>query len=158
MPWSATRRLVWPDFKGKPPRDGDEGARTAYGIFYVWTCHGDTFAFRVTAAFLPYRSWVKADVLRSGGESARVLRHEQTHFDISELYARHMRKRFAQLSAPCKLKDAELAAQARELVEEENATQRRYDEETNHSLEIERQLAWEDNVAKTLVSLRRYAQ
>src|SRR5688572_23289770 len=114
MPWSGARPLVWTDFKGKPASSGNEGARTAHAIHFAWICRpGGRFEFKVTAGFLPNRSWVKFVVLRSAGESARVLRHEQTHFDISELYARHIRRRFAELINPCARKNSELNALAR---------------------------------------------
>jgi hypothetical protein len=159
MPWSATRRLVWRDFKGKPATSGNEGARTAHAIHFAWICRpGGRFEFKVTAGFLPNRSWVKRVVLQSATESVRVLRHEQTHFDISELYARHIRRRFAELTNACARKDTELNALARALLEEEKAFQRRYDSETRNSLETERQNAWEENVRRLLASSSRYAQ
>lgn len=157
MPWSAGRRLVWSDFKAKPPTGGAEGARTAHGIYYAWSCRGDAFAFRARAAFLPFRSWVKPVVLRDAAESVRVLRHEQAHFDLSEVYARRARQRFAELRAPCAMKDAELSALARRLVEEEKAAQRRYDAESEHSLATARQAAWEADVAAWLAALARFA-
>ena len=159
MAWSARRLLTWGDFKGPPPDGGDEGARTAHAIHYAWICRsGGRFEFRATAAFLPHRSWVKTIVLRNAVESVRVLRHEQAHFDISELYARHMRRRFADLPDACDRNDAELSAVARVLLDEERAMQRRYDAETNHSLETERQTVWEDNVRRLLAGLSSYAQ
>lgn len=157
--WSARRLLVWSDFKGEPPGGGTEGARTAHAIHFAWICRsGGRFEFRATAAFLPHRSWVKPVVLRTPGESARVLRHEQAHFDISEVFTRRLRRRFAELPHPCDRRDGELNALAREVLEEEKAMQRRYDDETRHSLEIERQTVWETTVRRLLADLIRYAQ
>jgi hypothetical protein len=157
IPWSPSWRLKWADFKGPPPTSGKEGARTAHGIYSAWSCRGNAFAFRVRAAFLPTGSWVKPIVLREGNESARVLRHEQAHFDLSEVYARRLRRRMAALPSPCTLKDGELGALVHQHIEEEKAAQRRYDEETDHSLRTERQEAWERQVARWLAELARYA-
>jgi hypothetical protein len=158
MPWARTRPLVWTDFKGTPPKGGSEGARTAHGLYYAWSCRGSAFAYRVTAAFLPFRSWVKPAVLNNREENPRVLRHEQAHFDISELYARRIRQRFAGLPEPCAMKDGDLGALARQLVEEEKTIQRRYDDETNHSLVFSRQATWEANLVRQLAALGAYGQ
>jgi hypothetical protein len=155
VPWS-TRRLVWTDFRGQPPANGEEGARTAHGLYYVWSCRGETFRYRVRAAFHPLRSWVKPMVAEHPVESARVLRHEQGHFDLSEVFARRIRKRFDDLTTPCALNDSELGAMARQLVEEERATQRRYDAETRHSLIEARQTDWENQIRRWLATLAPY--
>jgi len=158
MTWSHSRSLVWSDFKGTPPQDGAESARTGHGLYYAWACRGGNFEFRVRAAFFPYRSWVKPVVLQDPRENPRILRHEQAHFDISEVYARHMRREFAALRSPCAMKDPQLNALARRMIDEEKAMQRRYDDETNHSLVIARQNAWEADIARQLTALARWAQ
>ena len=86
LPWSATRRLGWADFQGIPPSRGDESALTSYSLFHGVTCTGRSFEFRVVAAFLPRQSWVKPAIVANPTESARTLRHEQTHFDLSEVH------------------------------------------------------------------------
>jgi hypothetical protein len=159
MAWSARRPLVWNDFRAQPPDGGAESARTAHSIHYAWVCRaGGRFEFRATAAFRPNRSWVKPIVVRNPGENPRVLRHEQTHFDISEVYARRLRQEFSLLSNPCRLDDEELSALARKLLDQERAMQRRYDDETRHSLDVARQLLWEEDVRRLLAGLNRYAQ
>lgn len=157
-PWTPDWRLAWTNFQGAPPTGGDEGARTAYGLYYAWSCRGDAFAFHVVAALHPRRSWVKAAVVRDARESPRVLRHEQTHFDLTEVFARRMRQHFATLARPCSHTDAELRAVARQLVDQEKAMQRRYDGETNHGLLDDRQAAWNAEVARLLAAAARYAQ
>jgi hypothetical protein len=158
FPWSATRRLAWSDFEGEPPAQDDKSARTAYGLFYGWHCRGHAMTFSVITGFRRRGSWVKPLVHRNPAESARVLRHEQTHFDIAEVYARRMRRTFAALENPCGKSDGALHAVARDILEAEKTEQRRYDAETRHSLVIERQQAWERDVARLLESLDRYAR
>lgn len=156
-PWTAAWRLAWRDFQGAPPSGGNEGARTAYGLYYAWSCRGDAFAFHVTAALHPRRSWVKTVVLRDARESARVLQHEQTHFDLTEVFARRLRQHFATLRSPCARDDAELRAAARRIIDEEKAMQRRYDTETTHGLRDDQQAAWNADVARLLAAAARYA-
>lgn len=150
MAWSAARPLRWSDFQAHPPRDGAESARTGYGMYYAWRCRGRAFEFQVIAAFHPRRSWVKPEVLRDSVESRRTLAHEQAHFHITEVYARRMRQQFRELTAPCARSDAALEAEAQRVVQEEKATQRRYDAETGHGLELRQQARWEAEIGRQL--------
>ena len=158
IPWSSTWRLTWANFQGRPPTAGNEGARTAYGLYYAWSCKGERFGFRVVAGFHPTRSWVKQAVVKNPAENARVLRHEQTHFDITEVFARRLRKELGSVSRPCAQSDAALKAIARRIVDEERRTQQRYDSESNHGLIENRQADWNFEVAKMLQAVERYAQ
>ncbi len=152
--WSATRRLTWSDFQGAPPAEGSEGARTAYTLYYAWRCRGGVFEFSAIAAFRPRQSWVKPAVVNDGAQSRSVLAHEQTHFDLVEVHARGMRRRFATLAEACRKTDRELTAFAQRLVQEEKADQRRYDEATNHGLIAEQQAAWSRGIAQRLAASR----
>lgn len=150
FPWSAARRLVWRDFRGQPPRSGDEVAKTAYALFYAWKCRGEAFDFRVVAAFRPRQSWVKAALMNDTAQSRGTLGHEQTHFDLTELHARKMRQYFNGLPDACRKTDRELTALARQLLEEEKAEQQRYDAETEHGLRAAAQATWSREVARRL--------
>lgn len=158
MPWSLARRLTWADFKGGAPRDTTAAAETAYTLFYGVRCAGETFEFRVVAAFRPNDSWVRPSVLKSPGDSARALRHEQTHFDISEVHARRMRRYFAELVAPCRRSTDDLAAMAERLVQDERAAQAQYDEQTDHSRIPAQQARWEKDVTAQLSALVKFAR
>ena len=150
FPWSAARRLTWNDFRGRPPAEGEEVAKTAYTLFYGWKCRGEVFDFRAIAAFRPRQSWVKAVVLKDSVARRSTLRHEQTHFDLAELHARRVQRYFEMLAGACRKTDQELTALARRLIEEEKAEQRRYDVETDHGLRLDKQAAWTDEVARRL--------
>ena len=158
MPWTLARRLTWNDFKGGAPRDSSAAAETAYTLFYGVRCAGNAFEFRVVAAFRPNDSWVRPSVLKVPGDSARALRHEQTHFDISEVHARRMRRYFAELIAPCRRTPDELAAMAERLVEDERAAQAQYDQETSHSRVPAQQARWDKEVSAQLASLVKFAR
>ena len=153
FPWSGNRALRWPDFQGPPPDGGQEAARTAYGLFYGWRCRGPSFEFQVTAAFLTRKSWVKGAILRDSAESRRVLKHEQTHFDLAETHARRMRQSFQALPDPCGQTDEQLSALAQRLIREEKAAQQRYDAETGHGLVTAKQSEWDRAVARQLAAL-----
>jgi hypothetical protein len=158
IPWAANRPLTWEDFRGPAPLEGAEGARTVYLLSYQSRCRGVDFTFGVTAVVLPSRSWVKPRVLTSAAESARVLRHEQTHFNLTETYARRMRKFFKELYNACGLVDERLRESVERFVQEEAEAQRRYDDETGFGLKPQAQDRWDREVADMLTTLAPFAQ
>ena len=156
--WSAARRLSWTDFQGIAPTRGDESALTAYSLFHGATCTGRTFEFKVMAGFLPRQSWVRPAVLANPTTSSRTLRHEQTHFDLSEVHARRMRRYFAELFEPCMKTTEELGSLAQRFVREEGAAQRKYDEETSHGRVPKKQAEWDAEVGRQLASLGKFQE
>jgi predicted secreted Zn-dependent protease len=90
--------------------------------------------------FSPKLSWKK-----SSGLNDYMLQHEQTHFDITELYARILRKR---LSEEIKtIKDVKkISSIGREITKQWEIEQNTYDDETDHSINKETQAEWNANV------------
>lgn len=158
FPWSLKRALVWGDFKGDPPRGGGAAAETAYTLLYGSRCTRQTFEFRVVAAFRPKESWVRPAILKRPADSARALKHEQTHFDLAEVHARRMRRHFAELIAPCRVSTDALSAIAEGIVREEHAAQEKYDADTDHSRVPAEQARWDKDVAGQLSALVKYAR
>lgn len=156
--WSQERLLRWSDFEARPPGEGPEGALTAYSLFYGLRCVGARLQFRVVAAFLPSQSWVKGTVLASPALSRQTLRHEQTHFNISELHARRMRRFFAELYSACSSTSDQLRVLAERFVTEEGEEQSRYDDETRHGLRPQPQALWDQDVDERLAALRAFAR
>jgi predicted secreted Zn-dependent protease len=105
---------------------------------------------------IPRSSWVKRVVLADPERSRRTLRHEQTHFDLSELHARRMRKHFAELFDPCGGADNRLRSAAERFVQEEAGAQERYDQDTRHGLLDVPQARWDREVFDMLAALRQY--
>lgn len=97
-------------------------------------------------------------VIDQPNERVRVLGHEQTHFNLTEVYARRMRKYFAELYEPCRQSDEQLRASVDRFVREEAAAQQRYDDETQYGLAAARQAAWDRDVSEMLASLDRFAR
>ena len=158
FPWSLKRPLVWADFKGDPPRNGTAAAETAYTLLYGARCTGQTFEFRVVAAFRPKESWVRQAILKRPADSTRALKHEQTHFDLAEVHARRMRRHFAELIAPCRVSTDNLSEIAERMVGEEHAAQEKYDAETDHSRVPAEQARWDKEVTAQLSALVKYAR
>jgi hypothetical protein len=158
VPWSD-RPLSWDDYRGSAPADpGDRGALTAYTILHAAQCTGERFEFRVIAAMLPEASWVAPAVRKDQALSARTLRHEQTHFDLTEVHARRLRRYFAELYSPCTRTTAELDTLAGRFMKEEAEAQRRYDTETRYGRSAEPQRGWDAEVARQLRLLGRFGE
>lgn len=158
IPWERSRPLRWADFQADPPSSGAEGALTGYSLLYGVSCTGAAFDFDVSAVFLPGRSWVRTLVLADPGESRRTLRHEQTHFDLTEVHARRLRKALHQVYDPCRTGERQVPDEADRVIAAEARLQARYDDETRHGLDAARQQAWDQDAAGWLAELEAFAE
>ena len=99
--WTADRRLTWSDYLGPADITHGAAALTVYAMSISSGCNGDFFSFGVTSMFQPQRSWVKPVMLFRTVDGDRLLHHEQTHFNLSEVHARKLRKALGEVSDPC---------------------------------------------------------
>jgi len=112
----------------------------------------------VVAAFRPKDSWVRPTVLRTPADSARALKHEQTHFDLTEVHARRLRRYYSELMAPCRISTSDLAGAAERIGGDEKAAQAQYDAETANGRTVAQQTRWDKDVASQLVTLAKYVK
>jgi hypothetical protein len=141
IPWSAGRPLHWPDFKGAPRRRSQVAAETVGGVAYLLRCHGSETQLAVLASFAPSRSWVRPEIPNSSA-SERTLGHERTHFNLFELFAREVRRAFAEMPDICPHGVKAAGDRFNRIKREYDAMQDRYDTETRHGLEAAAQSAW----------------
>ena len=89
--WNENQKLSWNDFRGKPIPSASFVASTNTGISFQYSYsikNGDVnVEYSVDSFFSPEGSWYIPQRV-----NAHILRHEQAHFDISELHARMLRK------------------------------------------------------------------
>ena len=155
--WTATKRLSWGDYLGRPDMMSNASALTVYQLSIEHGCSDGVFSFRVAVMFQPHRSWVKASLLlRGAGDERRVLEHEQGHFDLGEVQARRLRRALGTLQEPCTLPAADVNKTASKFVIEDAELQQRYDHETVYGLDRRRQATWEDDIRKQLKLLAAY--
>ncbi len=145
--WTSNTKLTWRDFKGKPTNTR-AAAITASGISYRFSTLSNgkeiKLDFKVSTYFYPKQSWYQPSLC-----DEVILGHEQLHFDISELFARKMRKQLQNTRFTKNVK-AEVKAIYRKINKELNDFQNRYDDETNFSRNLEQQLEWNEEIAKVL--------
>lgn len=146
--WSENHKLTWSDFKGTPEAIGDYVASTSSGMsvsFSFKTQNGKTEGdVTVICNFYPNRSW-----FQPGKVTPYILKHEQTHFDISELHARKLRKRISKIEMDVFAK-AKIEQLYHSVEEERKQMQKSFDKETNHSKYKKLEEDWEHFVASEL--------
>lgn len=154
--WSAARPLAWEDFRGMPPRRLD-GAQSALGYGYAIGCRSGVLRSRIVTYFAPARSWVVHRISSSGLASRVGIRHEQTHFDLKEVFARRARKRLLELTDPSTRSDDALNTIAETVFKAERAEQDRYDVRTGNGEDLDQQEEWARRVAADLAALKDFA-
>ena len=149
--WTESRRLSWNDFKGVVPelKSQEFVAETASELEFQFRsgAFSSALTLDLQCRFITEKSWVRSDAAND-----YVLGHEQLHFDITELYARMLRKRLqdAQLTS----KDQSKAAQMFNTISEEHRLrQERYDRQTKHGLLKDQQKQWKAMILLELAGL-----
>ena len=91
--WSKDYKLKWEDFQGNGDTAKVIGAKCSSTINYDFTPkHGDTLKLVIEADFYKNESVTVIWRLKAANDVDQALQHEQIHFDITELYARKVRK------------------------------------------------------------------
>lgn len=149
--WDANRRLSWDDFQGAVRRGapGRFAAETSCGIA-IETNRVRSYEkvrVKVSNSFDRDRSWV-----RSGNANPEVLRHEQCHWDICELYTRIMQARFDAAD----ITGANLKSEVQRIYDEVSnaylARQEQYEQDTRHGTIPGEQQRWEELIARELAA------
>ncbi len=153
--WNESRALTWADFKGEPILNTSAVALTASGITFgysVKTSNGKIVDFSTTVEshFYPNKSWY----IKSKSNDY-ILKHEQLHFDITELYTRKFRKEIQQLKVNQNIRQ-QLNDLHYAINQELRNTQKRYDEESEHSIVKSEQQRWNMYIAEELKKLDSY--
>lgn len=149
--WNTGRKLVWADFEGEPDRTCSNAALTSSGIEFKYGYSNEKFTYNITCLFDKKKSWGKL-------KNDYILAHEQAHFDISEIHARKLNKllKLYQFTSPAAAKK-EITAIYTGVMKEQTAMQELYDEETDHSRDKEKQVAWLEKVRKELDRMKDYS-
>lgn len=153
LAWSASRPLSWADFQARPGAPVNLAALTSANIDVKVGCSDFKFSAAVKAVFTPTESWVR----EPGKASAQLLRHEQVHFDLTEVHARQMRQKLALMQFDCDKLQPALNNYTKVAFLAWQREEARYDQETNHGLNAARQQQWEAAVQQRLEKLSAYA-
>ncbi len=150
--WHANERLTWGDFKGETPQNARAAATTASGITYRFSTTGTRdqlkVDFKVDTHFYPKKSWYQPALCDDV-----ILSHEQLHFDISELYARKLRKELSEVIYTRNNVKAKVRMMYRKNNEVLSDFQNQYDDATNFSRDREQQLIWNKKIRRLATSM-----
>jgi hypothetical protein len=148
MQWNENRQLTWNDFRGVPDAGDSYVASTNSGMSFSFSykvVNGKTtMEYEILCNFYPELSWFKPNLV-----SPYILGHEQTHFDISELYARKLRKAMEETSFSNNRKE-EVSEIYQNLEKSRQELQTKYDFETDHSNNEPVEIQWRHFVANEL--------
>ena len=151
--WSASRPLALADFKGRPRPAEAHAALTSATIVAQVACKSGQFTGHVQAAFDPTTSWWRDPATMT----PKLLRHEQLHFDITEVYARRLRQKLAAVRVPCAQLGSSFERLSKSVYAEWEKAEEQYDRDTNHGLKPEQQTQWEAQVQQQLAELAEFA-
>lgn len=151
--YDFNRSLKWTDFKGKPDNNYFAGAVTASGFAFDSQVDFDgTNIFLnigVYTFFTKNDSWKKAGI-----NSDYHLLHEQHHFDITRMGSQEF---MDELKKARFTKDnyQKLLTSIFDKVYKENLDiQHLYDKETDHSINVAKQLEWNDKIAAEMQKIK----
>jgi hypothetical protein len=157
LKWTQHPALSWDDFKGRARRTaGEPSAVTDTGFRVQLECHEAALDIRVEVEFYPNSSWVKP-----GRKSLELLKHEQGHFDLTELYARKMRKAIRDAKIGCeddRTAEADGKRIFAQLDRDWEKSEKQYDAETMDGTDLVRQAEASAKIAKELAGLGSYAR
>ncbi|MCB0468659.1 MAG: DUF922 domain-containing protein, partial [Aequorivita sp.] len=141
MLWNENQKLTWKDFRGKPVPSASFVASTNTGISFQYSYSIKNGAvhveYSVESFFNPEGSWYIPERV-----NAHILRHEQAHFDISELHARMLRKNLHGKKFTKRIK-SEIEGIYKQVEQKRRAMQTRFDAETDHSRNEEKEAFWQ---------------
>lgn len=150
--WSENYKLTWKDFKGKINDFDQRASAITYSIVdFQAEITNDFVVLTARAVFIKDESWAEKN------NTDNLLKHEQVHFDMTELRVREIKKAFAETTFTSyddfnkRLDDI-----YDNISDKYDAYDGLYDKETVHSTNIEEQLRWNKKVEKELYELRKY--
>ncbi|MGQ0828758.1 MAG: hypothetical protein ACT4ON_10220 [Bacteroidota bacterium] len=151
--WDANRPLVWSDFKGRPDNALPYHALTAGSLSCSFEkVSANESKLLIHMSFDTKKSWVKPKKATD-----ELLIHEQCHFDIYEIYTRILVKKIEEENALIGPKYGEKTQKIFEKnFDELMKFQKKYDKETDHSKNEEKQKEWTEKIKNMLEENKQY--
>jgi len=160
IPWEQASPISWSLFQGPPPSDAVHRTEAAaihmtlrWRVSYAISSSGGNWSGRVnevtvTNTMEPDQSWVL-----SSKADAYILAHEQTHFDLNEVYRRKIECVLQAITCSGSSQqgvldslNAQIRDQAGALLTKVSEMQALYDSETSHSKNQAMQAHWDHQV------------
>jgi len=153
--WQENEKLVWEYFLGKPDLKSPFAALTHSSIEFNYKVSNEngklTLTTEVNTYFDKKMSWFKSKEIND-----HILRHEQAHFDITEIHARKLREAFANYQVT-KNFEKELTVIFNRVSSDREKMQKQFDTETDHSRNFDKEARWQDFIANELKRLEKWS-
>ena len=149
--WRESYKLQWVDFQATPDENSNTRARTAASLFCYPEYKGNGIICKVLCYFERQSSWVQKN-----HKLDYILKHEQGHFDLYEVYARILRKRLSEMKFKRKDLESDLNKMVEKLGKESRARQKKYDKATGFAKNEVNQQKWLKKIAEELKELEQY--
>jgi|GEM_PF-222131 hypothetical protein len=151
--WRSGTKLKYSDFKAdKKGSPGFAVATTASAFGYRLTDDGGKISGSVFVVFYCDKSWWNPDFILD-----EVLKHEQLHFDICELFGRKLYQEILTLRRSNRLSIRNINRVYLKLEKQYSNYQDRYDKETDHSTNGQQQLNWNNKIKRQLGAMSKYS-
>jgi len=148
IPWKSDKKLNWADFRIESPSHTNDAALTTTFVSFSFSKSGDKIKFDIECKFQKSRSWIRI-------KTDYILKHEQGHFDIAEIFARKLNKEITLFLAKSKQHE-DLNKIYTRVMNEKRDMQQEYDDETNHSINKRQQAEWDLKIEEMLEELKDY--
>ncbi|MBD8081717.1 DUF922 domain-containing protein [Chryseobacterium caseinilyticum] len=154
--WSENRKLTWSDFQSRDNLGHDFSVVAFANVGMGYSAETTTnpkapVSIEVSVYFDTQRSW-KVDNIKGD----RVLLHEQKHFDIAEVYGRKLRQLIAANIKNSLDYQNKFVPLYKENLAQYKSFQKKYDSETNHGLNEEKQMYYNSFIAEELKKLNKF--
>lgn len=146
--WNENRKLEWSDFQSQTKPNTSQAAATTFcGISYLLNSSTKKFTdkqVKIESFFIPSKSWAHPE-----HKTDNVLMHEQSHFDIAELFARKFRKVISDKTLDVK----SLQKYYEQVYDGYKAYQQDYETVTNHGRIRDKQLEYSRKINEEIEEL-----
>lgn len=150
IPWSTTRKLSWKDFKAPPPQNSNAAAQTATHLGFSYRVVNGKTIFTIVCRFEKNKSWVRVP-------TEWILKHEQGHFDITEIFARKLHRAVSEYTFNTSGFRKDLDSIYTRVIKEKEEFQLAYDRETDYSRKKTQQEEWLKRIEDELNRLTNWA-
>ena len=149
--WNENRKLTWDDFKAAPQQMGSTVAMTTTHLGFSYSIANGKVTYQIDCQFEKKKSWglVKNDW---------ILKHEQGHFDIAEIFARKLNKAVGEYQFNKNSFQKDLNAIYKSIIDEKEKFQQQYDDETDHSRIKAKQEEWIKKIIVELDNIKAWAK
>jgi hypothetical protein len=146
--WNENYKLKWSDFKGKPGAStfmAQSNCLFTYRAVPIVKNRTLEIHIDLHAGFEKNSSFVV-----KGQEKDNLLAHEQLHFDICEVYIRQLRKKIISSTFDMMEYGPQIGELFKQAWNDYQVEQQRYDDETGHGIDTEKQQVWQRDVRERL--------